>query len=193
MSFAYQEDEGGVTGPRPSFEWQPPWLRFLRAVIRYWALLGGVILAALMLMTAASTFSNLLFDKPFQGDYEMMKHFVAVAIFCFLPYCQLTGANVTVDIFTEGMSERAKSAMLAFSSLFAIVLALVLLRQMSLGLIGYIEYPETTAALHIPLWTAFPPALVSLFLLLVAALITLAEGFRGALLPHAPPPTSSPG
>ncbi len=101
----------------------------LRTIIRTWALIGGLILVALMLMMAASAASNLIFDKPFEGDYEMMKHFIAIAIFCFLPYCQLTGANVTVDIFTESMSERAKSAMLAFSSLFAIVFAAVLLRR----------------------------------------------------------------
>ena len=63
------------------------------------------------------------------------------------------------------MSERAKSAMLAFSSLFALVFALVLLRQMSLGFSDYIRYPETTPTLRLPLWTAFPPILVSLVLL----------------------------
>jgi TRAP-type C4-dicarboxylate transport system permease small subunit len=189
MSFAYQEDEGGVRGPHPSFDRQPGWLRLLKAVIRVWALVGGFILAALTLMTAASAVSNLLFGRPITGDYEMMKHFVAIAIFCFLPYCQLTGANVTVDIFTERASERAKAAMLAFASLFAIVFALVMLRQMSLGLQGYLEYPETTATLHIPLWTAFPPALVSLFLLLVAALITFVEGIRG----FRSPPTVASG
>jgi TRAP-type C4-dicarboxylate transport system permease small subunit len=189
MSFTFhEEDKGGVTGPRPSFEWQPRWLNVLRAIIRYWALLGGFILAALMLMTAASAASNLFFDKPFQGDYEMMKHFVAIAIFCFLPYCQLTGANVTVDIFTEGMSERAKSVMLAFSSLFAMVFAVVLLRQMSLGLVDYVRYPETTAALHIPLWTAFPPALISLVLLLVAAVVTAIESLHDARRPPPAPP-----
>ncbi len=183
MSFAYQEDKGGALRSRPSVQWQPGWLRLSAAVIRGWALIGGLILAALMLMTAASAASNLVFNKPFQGDYELMKHFVAVAVFCFLPYCQLTGANVTVDIFTENVSERAKSAMLAFSSLFAIVFAAVMLRQMSLGWASYMEYPETTASLHIPLWTAFPPALFSLALLLIAAVITLVQGVRGTLHP----------
>ena len=106
-----------------------------------------------------------------------MQHFVAVAVFCFLPYCQLTGANVSVDIFTENVSERAKAAMVAFSSLFAIVFSAVMLRQMSLGFVSYIQYPETTATLHIPLWTAFPPALLSLALLFVAAVITLIQGW----------------
>ncbi len=185
MSFAYHDDEGGISRSRPA-PLRPPWLRLLRTIIRYWALIGGFILVGLMLMTAASTFSNLLFDKPFQGDYEMMKHFVAIAIFCFLPYCQLTGANVTVDIFTERASERAKAAMLAFSSLFAIIFAVVLFKQMYLGLDSYLQYRETTAALHIPLWTAFPPALVSLALLLIAAVLTLIEGVEGMRRPPSP-------
>ena len=143
----------------------------------------------LVLITATSALSNVFFNRPFTGEYELAKHFVAIAIFTFLPYCQLTGANVTVDIFTEGMSERAKSAMLAFSSLFALVFALVLLRQMSLGFGDYIRYPETTPTLQLPLWTAFPPILVSLVLLAIAALITAYEGWRGmrgkAHAPHA--------
>jgi TRAP-type C4-dicarboxylate transport system permease small subunit len=186
VSFAYQEDKGGVAGPHPSFDWHPGWLRFLRAAIRLWALLGGLIVVALVLISAASAGTTLFFNKPIQGDYELVKHFVAVAVFCFLPYCQLTGGNVTVDIFTEAASERTKAAMLAFSSLFAIAFALLLLRQMYLGLLGYIEYPETTAALHIPLWTAFPPALVSLVLLLVAAVVTLVEGIHGMRQPPVP-------
>ncbi len=183
MSFDYHEDVAGVRGPRPSFRWQPGWLRLVRTVIRWWALLGGLILVALMLTVAASAASNLIFDKPIPGDYELTTHFVAIAVFCFLPYCQLTGANVTVDIFTEGMSERAKSAMLAFSSLFAVIFALLLLRQMSLGFVDYVRYPETTALLRIPLWTAFPPALISLFLLLVAGVVTFIEGVHGARRP----------
>ncbi len=186
MSFAYTEDEGGVSGSRPSDEWQPGWLRLLAAVIRGWALIGGLILVALMVETAMSAASNLFFNKPFEGDYEVMKHFVAVAVFCFLPYCQLTGANVTVDIFTENVSERAKAAMLAFSSVFAIIFSAVMLRQMSLGFVSYIQYPETTAALHIPLWTAFPPALLSLALLLAAAVVTLIQGIRGVRRPASP-------
>ncbi len=191
MSFDFHEDVVGVRGPRPSFEWHPGWLRFIRFVIRWWALLGGFILVALTVMTAASTFSNLLFNKPFPGDYELMKHFVAIAIFCFLPYCQLTGANVTVDIFTEGMSERAKAAMLSFSSLFAVIFAVVLFRQMYLGFLDYMRYPETTALLHIPLWTAFPPALISLFLLFVAGVTTLIEGVHDVAWGQ-PPPRQAP-
>ena len=154
-------------------------LGLARAVIRYWALLGGLMLVGLVVMTAASAVSNLFLDRPFPGDFEIVKHGVAIAAFAFLPYCQLTYSNITVDIFTERMSDRAKSAMVLFSSLLAAGLAVLLMRQMWLGMLDYLRYPEYMVSVPVALWTAFPPALVSLALLLVAALITAGEGLRG--------------
>jgi TRAP-type C4-dicarboxylate transport system permease small subunit len=110
----------------------------------------------------------------------------------FLPYCQLTGSNVTVDIFTEGMSARGKSAMVAFSSLFAAAFSVLLLVQMYAGFLSYIAYPEVTPVLHLPLWTAFPPILLSLALLLVASLITLVEGWHGFRHGGGVPPAALP-
>jgi TRAP-type C4-dicarboxylate transport system permease small subunit len=150
-----------------------------RAVIRYWALLGGLVLAGLVVMTAASALSNLFFNRPFRGDYEIVKHGVAIAAFSFLPWCQLTLGNVTVDIFTERAGPRAKGAMVLLSSVIAAVFAAVLFRQMRLGMLDYIQYREVMVSLPIPLWSAFPPALVSLVLLFVAALTTAGEGWRG--------------
>lgn len=187
MSFVHH-DAGGARGPRPA-----GFARFaaiLRTAIRLWALLGGVIVAAIAVMTTASALFNLFLGRPLPGDYELTKHFIAIAIFTFLPYCQATGANVTVDIFTEGMGPRAKSAMAVFSSLFAIAFALLLLRQMSLGFEDYVRYLETTATLGLPLWTAFPPILVSLVLLLAAAAITTIEALGVIRRPPAGPATA---
>ena len=151
----------------------------VRRIIVGWALVGGAILVVLVLITAASAASNLFFNRPFTGDFEIVKHFVAIAAFMFLPYCQITYSNVTVDIFTERMSDRAKSAMVVLSSLAAALFSLLLLRQMWLGMFDYIQYPEYMVSVPIALWTAFPPALASLGLLFVASLITLEEGIRG--------------
>jgi TRAP-type C4-dicarboxylate transport system permease small subunit len=172
-------DPAGGNIPHPPQSGLDPLIAVLAVVIRGWALIGGVIVAALSAYTAASAIRNLVTGAPLPGEYELAMHFVAIAIFAFLPYCQLSGANVTVDIFTEGMSHRAKSAMSAFSAIFAVAFAILLLRQMSIGFGDYLRYPEMTPLLHIPLWTAFPPILLSLALLLVAALITLREGIVG--------------
>lgn len=149
-------------------------------IVRWWALAGGVLTLGLALMTAASALSNLLFGRPFAADHELVKHIIAVAIFMFLPYCQMTGSNVTVDVFTEGMSARGKNIMAAFSSLFAIAFSILLLVQMSSGFRSYLRYPEVTPVLKLPLWTAFPPILVSLALLLCAAIVTLLASARAS-------------
>jgi TRAP-type C4-dicarboxylate transport system permease small subunit len=151
-----------------------------RRIIVGWALVGGAILVVLVVMTAGSAASNLFFNRPFTGDFEIVKHGVAIAAFMFLPYCQITYSNVTVDIFTERMSDRAKSAMVVLSSFVAALFSLLLLRQMWLGMWDYIRYPEYMVSVPIALWTAFPPALASLALLFVASLITLEEGMSGA-------------
>ena len=69
--------------------------------------------------------------------------------------------------------------MSAFSSVFAIAFSILLLRQMSLGFVSYVKYPEVTPVLSLPLWTAFPFILVSLALLLIASILTLIDGWRG--------------
>ena len=179
MSEAWSEAaaEAGDPTPQPP---RPGVVRLLRAIIVAWALIGGAILLLLALMTAGSALSNLFFRRPFAPDYELMKHLVAVAVFCFLPFCQLTGANVTVDIFTERMGPRAKAAMAILGSALAIVFSVLLFVQMSQRLIDDLGRArvEETPVLHLPLWTGYPPILVSLLLLLVAGLFTLAESLR---------------
>ncbi|WP_245515170.1 TRAP transporter small permease [Jiella endophytica] len=168
-------NDGGAPEPRRTSGMASA-ARALAALIRWWALGGGFLMSAIAVMTALSALSNIAFGAPFPADYELVKHLVAIVIFMFLPYCQLVGANVSVDIFTEQMSEAKKAAMALFSAIFAIAFALLLLRQMFLGMVSYMQYVEVTPVLKLPLWTAFPPILVSLFLLFVAAVINVFDG-----------------
>jgi hypothetical protein len=46
-------------------------------------------------------------------------------------------------------------------------------------MLDYMEYREVMVSIPIPLWTAFPPALVSLALLFFAAVLTAGEAWRG--------------
>ena len=155
-------------------------INLISRFIRVWALLGGALLVGIVLMTAYSATTNLLLNAPLAGDFEIVEMGVAIAVFAFLPFCQLTKANVSVDIFTMRAGPRAKSLMSLFASLIAILFAILLLWRMTVGMWDYREYEEYTAILGIPLWMAFPPILFSLFLLALASLITAAESI-GAL------------
>ena len=82
-----------------------------------WALFGGVILLLLVIMTTYSAAAGFLIATPFPGDFELTEMGVAVASFAFLPYCQLTFANVSADVFTAKMKP-AKVRFFKSSGLF---------------------------------------------------------------------------
>ncbi|MGB5081397.1 MAG: TRAP transporter small permease [Burkholderiales bacterium] len=146
-----------------------------RRVIEWWALLGGVVLLGIALMTTWSSIGSVLFKKPLPGDFELVEMLVAVSVFSFLPYCQLTGANVTADIFTSRAGPRTVALLGVFSALVALGFSLLLGWRMSAGLQDYRQYVETTAILRIPIWYGYVPALASLALLALASFLSLRD------------------
>ena len=146
-----------------------------RRIITGWALLGGLVLLAVVAINSYSILAGAIFNRPFAGDFELTEMGAAIAAFCFLPYCQLTGANVSADIFTLKAGPRSLALMSLLAAFIAATFAGILLWRMSAGLIDYREYEEFTGILSIPIWWAFIPALMSLVLLVIAALITLRE------------------
>lgn len=151
----------------------------LYRVVELWALLGGFVLVAVVLMTSWSATSGVVLAKPLPGDVELTEMLTAVAVFMFLPYCQLTGANVTADIFTARAGPRTVAFLGLLSSVVALAFSLLLIWRMYEGLADYREYVETTTILHIPIWYAYVPALASLALLVAASAGSLREAFAG--------------
>lgn len=151
----------------------------LRRTIEVWALLGGLVLLGIALMSTWSATSGWLFGKPLPGDFELVEMLVAVSVFMFLPYCQLSGANVTADLFTAKAGPRTVALLELLAALVALTFSLLLLWRMYEGLLDYRKYIETTTILRIPIWYAYIPALASLALLAGAALITLRDALHG--------------
>jgi TRAP-type C4-dicarboxylate transport system permease small subunit len=146
-----------------------------RRLIELWALAGGLLIFALVLMNAYSLAADILFRRPLPGDFEMVEVWVAVAAFAFLPYCQLTGANVTADIFTQHAGPRTVAGLALFSGLIALAFSLLLAWRMGLGLIDYQRQGETTTITGFPIWVAFVPIVMSLALLALASLISVID------------------
>ncbi len=149
-----------------------------RRAIEGWALLGGLVLLGVALMTTWSATSGVLLRRPLPGDFELTEMLVAVAAFAFLPYCQLMNANVTADIFTARAGPRTVAAFTLLSALIALGFSALLIWRMYDGLLDYRQYVETTAILRIPIWYAYVPALVSLALLVIACALTLRDALR---------------
>ena len=74
--------------------------RALTQACRLLALAGGAVLLGIVGLTVVSIVLRELSGRPIPGDYELVEVGCAVAVFAFLPYCQLTGGNVFVGFAT---------------------------------------------------------------------------------------------
>jgi TRAP-type C4-dicarboxylate transport system permease small subunit len=148
-------------------------------IIEFWALAGGFLLLAVVVVNAVSLAGSIFLNQPIPGDFEIVEVGIAIAVFAFLPYCQVTDANVTADIFTAWTGRRTRRVLAAISAVIALVAAVILLWRMWYGLFDYRQYREVTTIYQFPIWIAFVPILVSLFLLTLACLISLMDAFRG--------------
>ncbi len=156
-----------------------PAVERLGRLIDGWAVLGGAVLALLVLINVWTVVGGLA-GLSFAGDFELTQICVAVAVFMFLPHCQLRRRNVTADIFSARIGARGRRALDAAASAVALAFAAILLWRMTLGMLDQKLYGLSSAILQIPIWWAYVPILVSLALLAAAAALTLADDLRGA-------------
>ena len=153
----------------------------VRRVIEWWALMGGAVLLGIALLTAWSAATGFVFGKPLPGDFELTEIMVAVAVFSFLPYCQLADANVKADLFTARAGPRTVAALGVLAAALALGISLLLAWRTWAGMLDYRQFVETTAILKIPIWNAYVPAVASLALLVLACIVGLLKNARALM------------
>ena len=147
------------------------------------AVLGGLVLFALTLLTVISVVGRVAVSAPIQGDFELVELGMAIAIFSFLPYCQIVRGNVIVDLFTTRASPRTRALLDGIGNLLYTAIAALLTWRVALGGMEIRSYHETTMVLQVPMWWGYVPAVIFLAFLTVVCAYTLwrsAEEYRGA-------------
>ncbi len=154
--------------------------RLMERLSRWLAYAGGAVLVALALMTVASIIGRALLPfggRPIKGDFELVEAGCAIAIFAFLPWCQLKRGHVTVDIFIQLLSRRAQAFLGLLGDLLLALAAYVILWRLWLGFGEKFPYGsdalrealamgskpyfvETTYELEMPIWIPYAAALV---------------------------------
>ncbi|QBK31110.1 TRAP transporter small permease [Roseitalea porphyridii] len=180
--------------------------RFFFGLSRLMAVVGGIVLSALIVMVCVSIagralngflhadmmqstlpgLADWLLDLgvgPVNGDFELVEAGIAFAIFSFLPYCQITSGHAVVSIFTDWMPMRAQQVLrMIIEILFALVLVVIAI-QLKEGMDGRIRSGQTTFLLQFPIWWAYALSLVGATIAAAVAvymaLIRTAEAFTG--------------
>ncbi len=167
-----------MASPPPEVVGPGPVGRALHRVAVAVAAAGGVSLLGIMLVTVASVLGREVFGRPVPGDFELVEIGCAVAVFAFLPYCQLVRGNAVVDIFTEGASPRTRAALEGAGNLLLTLIAAVLTWRLALGGVDLRTYTEETMVLRVPLWWGFVAGGLGLGLLAVVSAYATWRSFR---------------
>ncbi len=176
---------------------------------RFMAILGGIVLSLLILLTCLSISGRLLngffhgdfmqslapgFAEwalglgvgPINGDFELVEAGVAFAIFAFIPLCQITAGHASVDILANRLPRRVNSFLrMVIEIAFAAALILIAWRLHD-GMMSKKSYGETSFLLQFPVWWAyaasFAGAIVAAIVGVYMAFIRTAEFLTGRVI-----------
>lgn len=158
-------------------------MRMLSALAHFCALLGGLLLTGITLMTCASLIGRNTTGWTLVGDFELSAVTVGAAIALFMPLCQLRGGHIIVDFFTTRASRRTQSAMDRLGAVLLAAAFALLAWRTTLGGINAFETHSETTILGFPTWVTYA-AMVPAFVL--TAVIGLWQGLMGMPSDDAP-------
>lgn len=147
----------------------------LDTVITWWALAGGMVFVALVIMSIVSIVGRKLFSHPIEGDMELLMMGAAIGSAAFLPVCELDDNHIKVDALTTWMSERARAALDVIAHLLLTVASAIITWRSALYVEECYENMEVSTLLLIPIWQPV------LLLVPSFALLTLAALYRARL------------
>lgn len=153
-------------------------IRTLDSLAAFWAVLGGLVLGAIVLVTAlnAALFSA---DKlagffganvaGISGYEDFVRLAVSAAGPMFLPWCQARRGHVRVELFERRMSPAVSRGLARVWLAVMALLALFLLGWMVVGVLETRADGVRSPVLSWPEWPFYLPGLVSLALWAVIA------------------------
>ena len=152
-------------------------MRVLEQLAKFCAILAGVILTGITLMTCASLIGRNTTGTTLVGDFELTGVAAGAAIALFLPWCQVRRGNIIVDFFTAKASAQTNERLDRMGALLlGLVMALLAWRTGLGGLSSYNAH-STTMMLGFPEWIVYVAMVPPLVLTAVIALWQALAGF----------------
>ena len=130
----------------------------LTALSRLLAMLGGALLLAITVLVVLSVSGRALIWAglaPIPGDFELVEAGTALAVFCFLPWCQMERGHVSVDVFADQLGPRLNAGLAVLFDLAMTVAAGFILWRLWAGMQDKMQYNETTYILQFPVWWGY--------------------------------------
>ena len=130
-------------------------MKLLSLLARACAVLAGVILTVITLITCISLIGRNTIGTTLVGDYELTAAAAGAAVALFLPLCQLRRENIIVDFFTARLTAVANSRLDRVGSALLGAVLLVLAWRTTVGGISAFRTNSSTMMLGFPEWIVY--------------------------------------
>lgn len=145
-------------------------LKLLSLLARASAILAGVLMTAITLVTCVSLIGRNTIGKTLVGDYELTAVVAGAAVALFLPWCQLHRENIIVDFFTARLPAAINARLDRFGCLLLGVVMTVLAWRTGVGGMNAFRSNSTTMMLGFPEWITYALMVPPMVLTAVIAL-----------------------
>jgi len=153
----------------------------LEKLAKLCAILAGVLLTVITLMTCVSLIGRNTIGVTLVGDFELTGVAAGAAIALFLPWCQARRGNIIVDFFTAKASARTNELLDRFGALLlGAAIALLAWRAALGGLNAYTSH-SGTMMIGFPEWVVYAAMVPPLALTALIGLAQAAHGFSSRI------------
>ncbi len=151
-------------------------MRWLESGAKACAILAGLLLTFITLMTCISVIGRNTVGWTLSGDFELSGSAAGAAVALFLPWCQFRRSNITVDFFTSKATAATQRNLDRLGALLlALAMALMTWRTAVGGLNAW-KSGSGSMMLGFPEWIVY---LVMVPPLALTAVIALAQAIQG--------------
>ena len=152
-------------------------MKLLESLAKLCAVMAGILLTAITLMTCASLLGRNTIGVTLVGDFELTGAAAGAAIALFMPWCQLRRGNIIVDFFTARASARTNAALDRFGALLLALVMATLAWRATLGGLSAWRNNSGSMMLGFPEWIVYAGIVPPLALTACIALVQAIQGF----------------
>ena len=154
-------------------------MKLLESLAKLCAVLAGVLLTAITLLTCISLIGRNTTGWTLVGDIELAAAAAGAAVALFMPWCQVRRGNIMVDFFTARATAATQDKLDRFGALLlALVMGLMTWRT-AVGGISAWRSNAGSMMLGFPEWVIYTGMVPALALTTVIGLVQAVRGFRG--------------
>ena len=152
-------------------------MRPLQSLAKLCAILAGVLLTVVTLMTCVSLVGRNLIGLTIVGDFELVGAAAGAAIALFMPWCQAQRGHIIVDFFTAKASPRTIGRLDRLGALLLGLAMALLAWRTTLGGLNAWKSGSGTMLIGFPEWVIYSVMVPPLALTAAIALVQAWRGF----------------